>query len=203
MNSFAELISKAQRGELSALRELVDSHADLIRSECAHFGLWQFPEWSHSDLSQEVAMRVLTRLDQFRGSKEKNSRALFRNWLRVVTRNTVKNILRRQGNTLNSPGGPIESLVEEMIRSGGNRVSTASSIISRQEQHQQIKKAMHQCLDEECREVLRLRVIEGQTYESISQTLNLSLDQVRYRFESSLKRLKAFFLEYHSKAESD
>ena len=195
METFAELIRKAQRGDLNALRDLVLLYEPLIRSECSCFGLWQFPEWSHSDLSQEVTMRVLTRLDQFRGADQKNPKALFQSWLRVVAQNTVRNILRRQSNTFNSPGGPIESLVEEMMRSGGKRISTASSIVSRQEQQQRIRRILLNRLDDECREVLRLRIVEGHTYQMIAEQLNLSLDQVRYRFESSLKRLRTIFFD--------
>lgn len=191
MDSFADLIRKAQRGDIAALRELVESYDSLIKLECTAFGLWQFPEWSHSDLSQEVAMRVLTRLDQFRGAESNNPQAKFKGWLRQITRSTILNILRRQGNTFNSPGKPLESLVEELYFADDRNVPTASSIVSRQEQHQRVRRVISSCLDDECREILRLRIVEGKTFGEIAKLMDLSQDQVRYRFEVSLGRLRS------------
>lgn len=193
MESFDRLIEAAQRGELNALRELVLRYEYIVKKECQKFRLWQFPEWTHSDLSQEVMMHVLTRLDQFRGGD--NTEAAFKGWLRRIAFNTVTNLIRHRNNTINSPDGPIESLVGEIMGTDSKNGATASSIVSKAEQYQLIQDIIFQQLNEECREILRLRIVEGLTFDAIGKRLNLSIDQVRYRYESSLARLKAAFYE--------
>ena len=80
MTSIDQTIIRAQAGDAEAISQLVVEFQDTIYSECAKIGLWGHPDWSQSDLSQEVIFRVMKNLDQFKGATSEEPRLAFDQW---------------------------------------------------------------------------------------------------------------------------
>ena len=71
-----------------------------------------------------------------------------------------------------------------------NHDRTPSSIFVQDEEVVRLNQAMADCLDEDGRQILRLRVAEGLSLKEISERLDLTYDQVRYKFDQSLGTLQ-------------
>ncbi len=190
--TFQAIIRDAQKGDASSIETIVAEFTKLIQQECMKYGLLQHPDWSHSDLSQEVLIHVLSQIRQFRGTDTDDPRAAFEQWLRVTTKNFLSNLQRRRKAKKRFPetgfknndgsGQPNHDLQDH--------AKTASSIFFHKEDFERLHNAIQNCLDGTEQEILMLRAVEGLTLKEISERLQLTYDQVRYKYETSLSQVQ-------------
>ena len=191
-DSFAVTVISAQQGDSEACGWVVQEFSGLIQHECSKYGLRQHPDWSQSDLYQEAVIHVLSRIEQFRGVDQPEPRAALEQWIRVTTRNWLSNLERHRKAKKRFPA-EVETNDRGNVQPLGElkgQIKTASSILNRKEQSEQLQATMLDCLDDQQREVLKLRVVEGMTIKEISDQLSLSYDQVRYRYEQALETIQ-------------
>lgn len=156
---------------------------------------------SVSDLVQEAEVRVWQKLDQFCGGKnDAESLAMFRSWLAQIVRRVGLNLERKRGAQRRRPaagrllrqGGPLSggresgSGAAELAGSGSTPIDQAI----RKEEALRLHAAMERLLDETARAVVRLHAFEGLSLRKVAQRLELSYDEVRDRYRSSLRRLE-------------
>jgi RNA polymerase sigma factor (sigma-70 family) len=191
-DSIRNKITKAQKGDSTAIAEIVHEFSELIHQECQKFGIDQHPDWSHSDQSQEVLIRVLAKIGQFSEVDSENPRAALEQWLRITTRNWLNNLERYRKAKKRFPEEGLETFSKHGDSSIGTTesVETASAIVTRKEEIERVQKAMLEHLTGEQRQIMELRVVEGLTLAQIAERLPLSIDQIRYRFEQSMELIK-------------
>jgi len=193
LNSLAATIRDAQQGDSAACEAIVREFSGLIQHECSKYGLRQHPDWSQSDLYQEAVIHVLSRISQFHGVDQPEPRPALEQWIRVATKNWLSNLERNRKAKKRFPDAELETLEYRDGKLGHDLkdpTKTASSIFSRQEEFERLHSAMCDFLNDEQREVLRLRVVDGMTIKGISEHLGLTYDQVRYRYEQSLDEMQ-------------
>lgn len=187
-----ELLNAANAGDPDAIEKLFVTILPVIQNACGRYETNQHPDWSVSDLIQEVSLRVLLKLDKFDYNHAEDPRPQFEQWLRVTTKNVLLNLQRNQKTQRKFGQRPNRQLDESLVAVARSEHTdrTASSILSQIEQEQRLLKLIEEELSVEEKQVLLLRITEGQSLRKISQDLSLSYDQVRYRFESSLSKLQ-------------
>ena len=102
-----QLVARAQGGDRRALEQLVARHGPWIFNVAARM-VWRRDD--AADVTQEVLVKVITRLSDFRGE------SAFRTWLYRVVVNHVINLKKRQ--PLESAPRPFESFVEDLDEAG-------------------------------------------------------------------------------------
>ena len=191
MHTLRELLRGAQEGDAIAIETLVSRFSGLIQRECAKYGIWQHPDWSHSDLLQEIIFRVWTKIGQFKGTEHEQASAMFDQWVRTTAQSVLKNLHRSRTAKKRKPEGQIKSIDEATQNFIGQRhAQTASSIFATKEEVGRLNVAMDKCLDVECQEILNLRVVEGLSLKEIFQRLSMTYELVRYKFKTSLETLE-------------
>jgi RNA polymerase sigma factor (sigma-70 family) len=199
-DGFRDLLQKAQSGEPAAMDRLLTVIRDhLARSAEKFVDLGRSAD-STSDLVQDASLRVWQRLDQFRGgATDEDTLAMFLAWsLQIVNRLGFNN--RRDRTTLRrSPQRPIvrlgaafadDSVANPQADPPANGATPSANVRSR-EQTDVIREAVNRLPDECDREILRLRFLEGFSLRQIAETLPLSYDQVRYRFQAIMRKLES------------
>ena len=115
----ADLVRRAQGGELSAFNTLVVRHQDAAYSLAFRF---LRSRESAEDVTQEAFLRAFNRLDTFRGER-------FRSWLLRIVANAARDELRRRkrrpqrslDEARDNPDAPSIDPVERRPRPGGGR----------------------------------------------------------------------------------
>lgn len=193
MPSLCELIRGVRNGDAIAVETLVNRFSGSIRQECAKYGLSKHPDWSHSDLEQEVLLRVWMKIDQFKGAEQEEYAALaFEGWVRKTARSVLSNLQRDRNARKRMPEDGIGTFDEatQDYHHNHNRQRRPSSILARDEEVQRMREAMDRYLDARDREILNRYIVEGHSLKQISVQLSLTYDQVRYAFHAALTELE-------------
>lgn len=188
MPNLSEYIRDAQNGDASALEKLILQFSGTIRRECTRYSLNLPPDLSHSDLVQEVLLRVWTKIGQFKGVEQEETQALvFECWIIKNARSTLHNLIRDRGAQKRMPAEGITSFdeVAQEYHKHQDNQSGPSSILAKDEEAERLKVAMNRYLDDREREILIRYIVEGQTFKQISEDMSLSYDQVRYAFHTA------------------
>jgi RNA polymerase sigma factor (sigma-70 family) len=194
-DGFRDLVRTAQAGDPKAVERLFQAVLPLVERLVRARGLRAGD--SVSDHAQNACVRILTRLDQFRGADEVTDDAqvvaLFRAWVRLIARTVVLNSDR--DNAVPQPIVSLQSAAAGESTEGGaieppGREPTGSANVRAEERAQLIQEALDTLPDPTDREILRRRFFAEQTLELIATELGLSYDQVRYRCEKSMTRLQ-------------
>ena len=161
-----QFVEAALAGQEEAFGQLVDRYQDrLIHVISRYLGS---VEEAH-DVAQDAFVQAYTRLASFRGE------AAFYTWLYRIAFNLAMTRVRRRR--------PMQSLDQAKDRLGNEPIdlgATAETGILREEQARVVHMALGQ-VDEEFRQVLVLRELEGCTYDQISQILEVPVGTVRSR----------------------
>lgn len=161
-----QFVEAALAGQKEAFGQLVERYQDrLIHAISRYLGS---VEEAH-DVAQDAFVQAYTRLASFRGE------AAFYTWLYRIAFNLAMTRVRRRR--------PMQSLDQAKDRLGNEPIdagATAETGILREEQARVVHRALGQ-LDEEFRQVLVLRELEGCTYDQISQILEIPVGTVRSR----------------------
>jgi RNA polymerase sigma-70 factor (ECF subfamily) len=196
MEDFVPTLRKAQQADPEALGCLIAYFTPLVRTECFAFVLRGGQELSHSDLSQEVLLRLWTRLRQFRGvDDDEVCMAMFKRWLRTTTRNLVSNLIAKRkagrrrclepNRSLNT-GDDSQWLIDE-------KCETPSRIASGAEQGDRLRAAIAG-LEHEQRRLIELSFFDGLSLRQAASQLQLTYEQARTRFARAIAQLKTALL---------
>jgi len=139
-------------------------------------------EQDAEDAAQEVFARIMDRIGQFRHE------ASFSSWLRVLTANVCKDMLRKRNRH------PMESF-EDLSTTGEARIGMKASSVSQEEEL--IMKELLENLQEkigllkkEHQRLVILRYIDGLSYKKMAQLLNCSQTQVKSRLHQARRKLR-------------
>ncbi len=150
--------------------ETYDAHADAIFRFCL---LKVSSRERAQDITQETFMRYWQTLRS--GERIQNHRA----YLYTVSRNLITDWYRRKK----------ESSLDEITDTGVEFAGTADTDITTQAEYSEILGVMQE-LDDDTREILTLRFVEGLTPQDIAKTLKLSANVVSVRIHRGLKKIQ-------------
>ena len=177
----AELVGRAQDGDRSAFGQLVEQYQRTVYAVClARLGNAS----EASELTQDVFLHVMNRLDQVREPER------FAGWLRqVAARMAINRVTRRV------PPPSVESEILEGAASSMHRDDPLEGLISR-ERASRLWEGLGRLkpLD---RETLVAFYIHGQSLIEMSDRLDAPVGTIKRRLHTARKRLKAE-LQAHS-----
>lgn len=186
-------IRDAQQGCVEAIELLVMQFAGVVQQECARYSTNLPPDLSQADLVQEVMLRVLTKVHQFRSlSDQQPTQAAFASWIRVSARSTLNNLHRARNTQQRTPRQALAAFDEVSMQYQEYlpTQSGPSSILVREEEAARLRDTMQRRLDERTLEILNRHIVEGQSFKEICDAMSLSYDQVRYAFHTAQTQLK-------------
>ncbi|MDX1971268.1 MAG: sigma-70 family RNA polymerase sigma factor [Candidatus Sumerlaeia bacterium] len=177
------LITKAQQGDERALETLLAHQQDRVYRTALKFMSGR--EEEAFELAQEVLISAFRHIGKFK----RQSR--FSTWLYRITSNLAKNryvVENRERSRFSSLDGMMEDdddRPRQWADSGIDPRSAASG-------HEEMA-AFHACLEEldpEWKEILILRFVEDQSYEELSEILQIPIGTVKSRLNRARKALR-------------
>ncbi|MCO6454331.1 MAG: sigma-70 family RNA polymerase sigma factor [Pirellulaceae bacterium] len=194
---FSATVERAQRGDRDALAHLTQQFGVLVGHACQAFWSERHPELSVTDLQQEVWLRVLCVLPQFRGDAEDAvCLRLFRSWLRTTARSVALNLVTARRRRKRSADGrrlDLSGLGSAGMDSiGGIDDSTPSGRAAKAEEERRIRLAMARIAEPINARIIELSFVEGLTLREIALRLDCPYDQVRRRFHRTIDELRTF-----------
>ena len=180
----AELVARAQRGQSAAFAELVLRYQDAIYNSICHL-VGDVHE--AADLAQDVFLKAYRGIASFRGQ------AAFSTWLYRIMLNTVTSFRRRDA-LLPRHMASIESGRDADPPDGDRGGPVApdadpTEAIMRQERVRLVRAAIGR-LDEQGRQAIVLRDMEGCSYEQLAQILDVPIGTVKSRLHRARQALK-------------
>ena len=165
------VIARCQQGDREALRLLFETYKDRVYS-IAMYSLGS-DEHVAADVTQQVFLKLMTRIGQFRGDAE------FATWLYRLVVNTCRDEQRKQRRWV--PLGDSIVMTSPVKQTQGRQYA-------RKEMSQQVQKAIGQ-LKPKLRWPILLKYVEGLSYEEIAQVLGCSKGTVASRLNRGHKAL--------------
>ena len=165
-----QLVLRVQKGDKRAFDLLVLKHQHKIMSLVSRYvDMGEVP-----DVAQETFIKAYRALKNFRGDSQ------FYTWLYRIAVNTAKNHLVSQGRR--PPAQDIDVDDAEHFSTSGSLkdIATPEGIIARDELKEVVFEAIEQ-LPEELRTAIRLRELEGMSYEEIGEVMDCPIGTVRSR----------------------
>ena len=180
----ADLVRRAQGGELSAFNTLVVRHQDAAYSLAFRF---LRSRESAEDVTQEAFLRAFNRLDTFHGER-------FRSWLLRIVANAARDELRRRkrrpqrslDEARDNPDAPSIDPVEP--RPGPEAVAEQTDL-------RRVLDAALARLPEEWRLVVLLSDVHGLAYDEVAAAAGVPLGTVKSRLSRARARLREILRE--------
>ena len=182
-----QLISQTLDGQTSAFGILVRKYQDRLFNSMVHLLRNQSDA---EDVVQDAFLLALRKLDSFQGNSQ------FYTWLFRIARNTAISKLRRKKPTVS-----LESSGSEQRLDFPDDGPAVSDEMERRERQTGLMRAMDM-LSSEHREILILREMEEQNYETISEILDLPVGTVRSRLHRARSQLKELLIKIEDGARS-
>lgn len=157
------VIARCQQGDRDALRTLFEAYKDRVYS-IAMYSLGG-DEQLASDVTQQVFIKLMTRIGQFRGDSE------FATWLYRLVVNTCRDELRKQRRWVPLADSACMTATVKQSQTG----EYASKELARE-----VQRALGE-LKPKLRWPLLLRYVEGLSYEEIGKVLRCSKGTVASR----------------------
>jgi len=177
-----ELVRRAQDGDAEALRALVEGAYPLVR----RWALVRTGDPTEADdLTQDVLVHVMKRLDAFRGS------ARFTTWLYTVVRRAAADRFRRQARRRRLEGHPrvAAEVVPEAPASPQVRVAAAEA--------RDVVRSFFQRLPARQREIFDLAELQGLSSAEIAERLGIEAVSVRANLFKARRTLRGLILAHH------
>ena len=198
---FCVLVRQAKAGDSVARTELLEQFRPCVVQICRETSIRGGADISTSDLTQEVWLRVLEKLEQFHGSEDdQQTAAMFFNWVRVTARGVVLNLLEARNAQCRTPPGPLvwldaaggdgSTLDYRTGLSPQSNDATASEIAMAGEEAKQISDAIASLTEKLDREIITSRFYSGDSLKQIAERLGISYDKARERFHDALTQLE-------------
>ncbi|MEM9381028.1 MAG: sigma-70 family RNA polymerase sigma factor [Planctomycetota bacterium] len=176
------------RGDRDALSELVDEHAAWMRRRA---GREMHAEDRRALESIDVVQEALARLLRRGPAYAPRSRAEFRALLGQVLRATVlderdrRRAVKRGGDKVT----PLPSRGVSRIVVDGRTPTLPVDAVARNERAERVEEALQELPDADA-DVVRLRQVEGRTFDEVAAALDLeSADAARMRYHRALPKL--------------
>ncbi len=175
MNDDAQLIDEALAGQSVAFGQLVTKYQDRLYNALVH--VIGSTEEAH-DVAQDAFVQAFLKLDTFQGA------SAFYTWLYRIAFNVAISRRRRRR--------PMVSIDQSREVSGSEPIArdgAPSERLEQQERADQVQAALA-AMCEEHRAVLVLREMDGQSYETIAEILDLPVGTVRSRLHRARLELR-------------
>ena len=171
----AALVRAAQAGDTAAFETIVKRYQRAIYRVA--YGLTRRPE-DADDLAQEAFVRAYRAIGTFRADEPLYP------WLSRITVNLAYSLFRRRKRR---PEAELEPLLE-----AGREWASPDDTVEQVEGNEQLAqlRASFAELSPEHQAVLVLRIVESQSYEEISRTLNIPIGTVMSRLSRARGELK-------------
>jgi RNA polymerase sigma-70 factor (ECF subfamily) len=178
-----KLIKKAQKGSKKAFEKLILQHEDHIYAIALKV---LKNEADAYDAAQEICLKIYQKIDQFKFE------SAFSTWVHRLAVNTAIDEYRKLKRKLQkeySYDQPITedgSTMKDFIQDSGD---TPESNLVRQEQIQMVWEALEKLKDEQ-KNIIIMKDLQGQSYQEISESLQLNMGTVKSRLARSRIALK-------------
>jgi RNA polymerase sigma-70 factor (ECF subfamily) len=178
-----KLIKKAQKGNIKAFEKLILQHEDHIYAIALKV---LKNEADAYDAAQEICLKIYQKIDQFKFE------SAFSTWVHRLAVNTAIDEYRKLKRKLQkeySYDQPITedgSTMKDFIQDTGD---TPESNIVRQEQIQMVWEALEKLKDQQ-KNIIIMKDLQGQSYQEISESLQLNMGTVKSRLARSRIALK-------------
>lgn len=188
-DSDQQLVERVQKGDQRAFDMLVLKHQHKIMSLISRY---VHDMADIQDIAQETFIKAYRALSSFRGESQ------FYTWLYRIAVNTAKNHLVSQGRR--PPSQDVDVDDAEHLGSAVYLKDTASPdrLLARDELKAVVFDAIDQ-LPDELRTAIRLRELEGMSYEDISEVMDCPIGTVRsriFRAREAIDKAMAPLLEH-------
>jgi len=197
-DGFNDLLRRAQAGESQAIDDLMARLRPYVEQVARVKVDNPHASRSASDLVQESLLRVWQKLDQFQGAdRDENSWLMFRSWVAQLLGRVHLNIERDRVAQKRHPGQKMTPL--QAGSSDDSRIigvdppandPTASQQVGQIEESERIRRALDKQGNDVGATIIRMHFFEGLSLREIAERLNLSYDQVRHRYQTSLRNLE-------------
>ena len=167
-----QLVARAQRGDKQAFALLVEKYQRKLARLLSRF-IRDSAEVE--DVTQEAFIKAYRALPAFRGD------SAFYTWLYRIGINTAKNYLMAMGRRAPT-STEVEAEAAEGLEEGEQLrdINTPESLLLSKEIAETVNATIEQ-LPEELRAAIRMREIEGRSYEEIAQAMQCPIGTVRSR----------------------
>ncbi|GAB4282132.1 MAG: sigma-70 family RNA polymerase sigma factor [Candidatus Rifleibacteriota bacterium] len=165
--SDSELIQKVLAGEIELFGVLIDRYEKLVFS----FLMTRVKQLQEvEDIAQETFVKAFKHLKSFDCDKK------FAAWLLTIARNIMIDQLRRNNRNIAST----EMVTEVMLKDGKSSDTNPQTLAIRKEEFKKVVDMIYG-LPEEVREPFVLRIVNGLSYQEISEALELPLQTIKNR----------------------
>ncbi len=188
MTDFVHKLRQAQEGNQEALEHLVQEFGWVVNNECRQFFLATPAELSSADLRQEIWLRIWSKLDRFDIQDGALTLPKFTSWLRIVSKRVILSLVEKRYAQRRKPQVAVISMDKIDVKDDGK---TASYIFRQEDQRQKIRDAIEALSTEEMKKIIVMRFFDNLSLKQIACRLQISVDQVRYRFQSAMRELEA------------
>src|ERR1043166_830424 len=165
------VVVRCQQGDREALRELFEAYKDRVYS-IVMYSL-SGDEHAAADVTQQVFLKLMTRIQQFRGDSE------FATWLYRLVVNTCRDEQRKQRRFV-----PFA----DSLFPGGKPDKSPGANYARKEISERVQAAIGE-LKPKLRWPILLKYVEGMSYEEIGVVLGCSKGTVAWRLNRDHKAL--------------
>jgi RNA polymerase sigma-70 factor (ECF subfamily) len=176
----ARLLGLARSGDVDAFGRLVKASQDYIYNAVFHM---VGDDQDAADITQEVFMRAFRKLDRFEG------RARFTTWAYGIMLNVVRSHWRRTKRHTVLPLAVHEEEDDPSRTDPAADTAGPGETAERREQVADVRAAIA-ALDEDLREIIVLRDIEGLSYEELGEALDLEAGTVKSRLHRARQALR-------------
>ncbi|MCL2838429.1 MAG: sigma-70 family RNA polymerase sigma factor [Oscillospiraceae bacterium] len=182
----AELIHKAQTGDVRAFEQLVEEYQQSV------FNLAYRMIGNHedaADMAQEAFIKAYFNLSKFKGNSK------FSTWIyRIATNSCLDEIKKRKKTPTYSMSDSIEIEEGEITREIEDKSSNIEENFEREEQLKMVNKAIGR-LQENHRIIIIMRDVNNMSYEEIAEILKCSTGTVKSRISRARTILHDFLKE--------
>lgn len=199
-----DLIARARGGDRAAAETLLEVIRPWIWQAARGFGDPERPDESTADLAQAAWLRCWQSLGQFQGpgageADDEQTGAMFRAWVVQIVRRTGMNAVRDRHAGYRRPPGPLRRL--DAAPAAGSTLSWAapapeavepspSARVQADERSERLRAALDRLADDEQREIVRFRFLDGLSLRQIAARLGRNHEHVRQRFHAALRALE-------------
>ncbi len=175
MDEDVRLIEVTRAGDAAAFGQLVQKYQDRLYNTLAH----QLGSAEDArDVLQDAFVQAFLKLDSFRGGSR------FYTWLYRIALNLAISHRRRS-----KPTASLDKTRDETGQEPADRDCPPEGRLVQQETVDQVQQALGE-LEDEFRQVLVLREMDGCSYEAIAEMLDLPVGTVRSRLHRARMQLR-------------
>lgn len=178
------IVQGVRAGDANAFETLVTAYEKIVYNLALRMvGNPQDAE----DMTQEAFLKAYNSLDSFRGDSK------FSVWLYRIVSNVCLDHLRKKNRRSTVSLSVEDDEGEEIQLDIPDTALSPEAMLEQKLTREAVRRGL-QSLDEDARQILLLREIQGMSYEEIAQALSLESGTVKSRIFRARKKLCAFLL---------